>query len=208
MDATARTHITLLPRGLFPALGRSFMRQWHRAALASPHVVFLVAVDRSANGAVAGFLLGSTNHDAHTRAVLGNRRSLALLVLQGALSLMMRPALLLRFARSRAVPWTKRILGNTRPVAIPDGAAPRVAVLSDLAVDGTLRGQGTGAALVNEFAAQCRRAGASSAELVIFSDNSSAARFYEHLGWTAVSELATRDQGKVRLYRTQLDARS
>lgn len=197
----------MLPAGLFPALGRRFVSRWHRTFLESPYGVALVAVGRTNPSAVYGFLLGSIDERAHVAAVLTDRRTVAGLALRGASALSCRPLVALRFLRTRARPWWRRLRTRRRPR--PAGGnrpptTPRVAVLAAVAVQAEARGSGLGAELTARFLEQARAAGATCAELVTLSGPTGAGRFYEHLGWRPVGERRTRDGDAVRVYRHAL----
>lgn len=203
LAATARLHAEHLPVGFFPALGPAFPRRWHRTFLRSPHAVALVGVYPGPTGEVVGaFLLGSLDEAAHMKALLANRRSLLVLALGATVSLAHRPALLLRFVRTRAWPWTKRLVRATRaePAAGSADTAP-VAMLSAVAVQPGLRGSGIGGHLVALFLARAGAHGATTAELVTATGPAGAAGFYERLGWSPVREHRTRDGEIVHSYR-------
>ncbi len=205
LQATARAHISMLPAGLFPALGPRFVRHWHRTFLDSPHGVAFVMVDPRSEGVIGGFLLGTSDQARFTSALLADRRSMATLVISGTAALSRRPRLGLHFLRTRARPWARRLLRRRPAVEASTGAVPeqpeRLAVLSAVAVHPTMQGRGVGERLVEQFLAQARRAGASTALLVTEIGQDGAAGFYDRLGWTAVRDRTTRDGTAVRIYR-------
>src|SRR5215213_6456698 len=94
----AALHGEVLDRGFFAALGPRFLRAYHRSFLASPHAVALVA---HAGGHPIGFLVGILRPRAHRRWVLS--RHGPRLAAAGALALVVRPVVLVRFARTRAL---------------------------------------------------------------------------------------------------------
>ncbi len=195
----------MLPVGLFPALGPHFVRHWHRTFLDSPHGVAFVMVDPRAQGGIGAFLLGTTDQARYTNALLADRRSVAALVISGTGALVRRPRLGLHFLRTRARPWTRRLLRRRPAVDASTGAAPdqpgRLAVLSAVAVHPSMQGRGVGEQLVERFLAHARRAGASTAELVTDTGQDGTAGFYDRLGWTAVRDQTARDRTIVRIYR-------
>lgn len=205
LDATAQLHIEQLPVGFFPALGPRFMRRWHRTFLDSPHAVAFVAVRRCDSGEdVCAFLFGSTDESAHMRAVLAERRCMLALASTAALSLLHHPPLAVRFLRTRAGPWTRRLLRTitSRPAAHSAQIDPvPVALLAAVAVRPPLRGSGVGACLVELFLTRAHERGAATAELLTSAGPDGAGAFYEHLGWSPVREHLTRDGVAVRSYR-------
>ncbi|WP_319617572.1 GNAT family N-acetyltransferase [Rhodococcus opacus] len=209
LPESARAHRELLPQGLFPALGDRFLRQWHACVLGESHGIALVVEDVSGpEHRIVGFLLGATDQSAHINGILMHRRALGKLIGFGVLALIRRPKIAIRFARTRAGPWTRRLL---RSVPTPRAAAQehvpanRTAVLSAVALYPEVRGTGTGTALVERFLVESRAAGAETATLVTKRTAEAAARFYERLGWHAVQEGATRDGAPLRIYRIPLD---
>ncbi len=205
LDATAHLHIEQLPVGFFPDLGPHFMRRWHKTFLDSPHGVALVAVCRcDAGEQVCAFLFGSIDESAHLRAVLADRRCLLALAATAAVSLLRHPPLAVRFLRTRARPWTRRLLRTltSRPAAPPARTDPvPVALLAAVAVRPSLRGSGVGARLVELFLIRAHERGAATAELVTGAGPDGAGAFYEHLGWSPGREHRTRDGDTVRSYR-------
>ncbi|UGQ56264.1 GNAT family N-acetyltransferase [Rhodococcus pyridinivorans] len=204
LAATAQLHIAQLPVGFFPALGPGFMCRWHRTFLDSPHAVAVVAVCRCDTGEqVCAFLFGSVDESAHMRAVLADRHRLLALASAAALSLLRHPPLAVRFLRTRARPWTRRLLCSVGPrSAAPSartGSAP-VALLAAVAVRPALRGSGVGARLVELFLLRAHERGAATAELVTSSGPDGAGAFYEHLGWSPGREHRTRDGDTVRSF--------
>lgn len=203
LEATARIHVRLLPVGFFPALGVRFVRRWHRTFLESPHAVAFVAVEPNAPGDnVGAFLFGSTDEAAHMSALWAERRSVAALTFLAAVSLLGRPGLIRRFVRTRARPWTRRLVRtiSTRSTMQPHNDAP-VAVLSAVAVEPVFQGSGVGVRLVALFLERADARGAAAAELVTLTGPGGADRFYERLGWSAVGVHTTRDGHTVRSYR-------
>jgi ribosomal protein S18 acetylase RimI-like enzyme len=88
------------------------------------------------------------------------------------------------------------------PVSAVDGPRP-VAVLTHIAVDGSLRGRGAGRHLVDAFVAEAGRAGAAEIRLVTDVEGGASA-FYDRLGWTRVEERRGGDDVLVREFRLPL----
>lgn len=206
--ATSRAHRKMLPMGMFPALGERFLRQWHRTVIDTPHGVLLVAVD-TGDSSYGGFLIGSTDHHAHTDALLREWRACIALACTGFVSLVVRPRVAVRFLRSRALPWSRRIFRTFWPRSSSrhEEASPRTGVLDGIAVFPGFREHGVGKALVGEFLNQCEADGVSAAELVTDVRNTSAVKFYELLDWEPVGEFVTSDGDPIRLYRYVLNGR-
>jgi GNAT superfamily N-acetyltransferase len=199
--ATAHTHIDLLPFGLFPCLGPTFMRRWHRTFVDSSHAVALVA-RHGAGGDVCGFLLGTTDQAAHVADIVGDRRALGGLATTGVLALLGKPQLAVRFARTRVWPYARALVrAARRRRGAPGAPAQRVAVLTAVAVDPALRGRGVGAELVERFLSEAAHAGAGVAELATDARNLGAGAFYAQLGWVQTADHLTRDGLLVLGYR-------
>ncbi|MEJ5866869.1 GNAT family N-acetyltransferase, partial [Pseudokineococcus sp. 5B2Z-1] len=207
---TARWQCRHLPHGFFPSLGRGFVARWHAAHLDAPHGVALVAELVGGPEAVpVGFLVGATDQRALVAEVVARHRwSLAA---SGARALGLRPRVALRFARTRARPYARRLLGTgsrgpaeapTAPSTSTDAGAP-VAVVAAVVVAPAARGAGVGEALLEAFAARARAAGTTTAELVTRADGGAAA-FYERLGWERVADRSSKDGARVLTYRTDL----
>lgn len=201
----ARLHGDGLPHGFFAMLGEPFLRTYLRGFVEGPHAAAMVV---EADGRVAGFVVGPTANQAHWDWVL-RRRGVPLGV-AGALALLRRPRLLVPFARTRltryahAVRRTLRDVGDA-PAATPTGVtdAPEVsvvAVLTHVAVDGALRGRGSGSALVAAFVEACGTAGADEVRLVTRADDGAGA-FYTRAGWHLLGERTGSDGTVVQEFR-------
>lgn len=199
---TAGQHVRLLPVGLFPHMGPRFLRRWHRTFLRIAHGIAFVVVDPARDQKVVGFLLGSTDQAAHMDALLRDRRSIIELVAAGSVALLVRPHLAVKFLRTRGRAWLRRVVGQR--MSVPSGVRvnrpPSVAVLSAIAVEPHLRGQGVGAHLVRHFIAEARASGSAVAELVTEAGSAGAGGLYERLGWRAAGERVTRDGTMVCTY--------
>ncbi|MEX2504919.1 MAG: GNAT family N-acetyltransferase [Egicoccus sp.] len=207
LRGTADLHLEQLPGGFFARLGPGFLRRYHASFVASPHAVAFVA---GGPGAPVGFLVGTLDNRPHYRFVvkhLGFR-----LAARAGAAMLVRPALLWLFLRTRAVRYARWILRyplrarRAATAAEPaDGtSAPTIAVLTHVAVSGTAQGNGTGRALVAAFLDAARAAGAEEARLVTTAGGP-AERFYDRLGWTAGEvRRAAGGEGMVREYRLPL----
>ncbi|GAA1913164.1 hypothetical protein GCM10009737_13240 [Nocardioides lentus] len=192
----AATHVAELPHGLFPRLGRGFVRRWHAAHVASPHGTAYVALR---GGEPVGFLLGSTDRRAGVAWLLEHRRGP--LVRAAARAFATRPRLLAEFAATRAGRYLRRLRG--RPAAGTAGtpSAERIAVLEAIVVAPSARGNGIGTRLVARFLDDTTTAGADRVELVTKAGAEGAAAFYERVGWTRVGSHVDRDGDTVLTYR-------
>ena len=186
--AMAAIHARLLPHGFFADLGRRFLRAYHQSFMTSPHAVSMVACR---DGVVVGMIAGALDAGQHQRYVI-RHHGLRLLAV-GASALAVRPALLLRFLTTRVGRYGRGLFRAARPpqgVPGPAAGGPEetVAVLTHVAVDSLVQGEGGGSALVDAFVNEVRRRGtADRIELVTLADGG-ASPFYERLGWTACGE--------------------
>lgn len=183
---TARLHQQALTVGLFPALGPRFLARYHRSYIDSPHAAALLA---TSGGEPAGFLLGVLRPASHRRETL-RQHGLALAGL-GLRAILARLGLLLRFLQTRSVPYARLLWRYLRPGGRSEPADPPspVAVLSHVAVDGSMRGRGVGAVLVEAFVGAVAEAGVP----VIHTSTLDRSAFYESLGWTPVGVGQTLD---------------
>lgn len=187
-DATwsAQLHKRALSVGLFPSLGARFLRRYHRSFIESPFAVALVAC---ADGAPVGFVVGVLHPAAHRRETV--RRHGMGLALLGLPSILTRPTVLARFVRTRAGPYARGLWRQLRPApAVARVEKPsRVAVLSHIAIEDSLRGQGVGSTLVDAFVCAAADEGSS----IVQTSTVDRSTFYESLGWTAVGSGRTFD---------------
>lgn len=209
---TALQHEELLPHGLFPHLGHTFLRRWHATFLDSPYGIALVAEQLEETGPVpVGFLIGSTDQVRLVHDVIARHR--LSLVVAGCSALLRRPRLAVHFARTRAKPYLRRLTGTSRrPAVRPDAAAgapsrrddrtpARIAVITAVTVDASCRSNGAGRALVDRFVLRAALSGADDARLTTVSGAGGAGGFYEKLGWQFVEQHPTRDGLTVSTYR-------
>lgn len=174
---SAGLHRRALATGLFPALGRRFLRRYHRAFIESPFAFAFVA---SVDGVAAGFVLGMLDPGAHKRETV--RRHGVGLALVGLLAMVSRPSLLVRFGRTRLRPYARGLWRHLRPGS-PGAQADRSSGSADLchiAVEDSMRGRGLGALLVDSFVTAVADAGST----VVQTTTVDRAGFYESLGWT------------------------
>jgi ribosomal protein S18 acetylase RimI-like enzyme len=231
LRATARLHRRCLPDGFFARLGHGFLRRYHASFLRSPEAVALVVTaDGEPAAFLVGTLRNRAHYRwvlQRQAVALGGRLVLAL----GARPRM--AWLFARTRVRRYVRWVvrypfRRFQSGTRgsiatadrgrsPVdgeaAAPtapeaavsaDGPATKpVAVLTHLAVDGSLRGRGAGRLLVETFVERAKEAGAVEVRLVTDVEGGASA-FYEKLGWLAVGERGGSNGDGVREYRLPL----
>lgn len=188
----ARLHRQHLPHGLFPSLGERFLRRYLSSYLNTPTAVAL-AVD--GEDGMFGFLCGTVDR-AHREHVL--RHHTASLVRSGLISLMLRPAVAVRFVRTRAWRYLGALLQvarRKRSEAPTVGASSKAfpAVLSHIVVAPQARRSGAGEALVDAFEAVARERGLARAELLTLPGEAGAGGFYERLGWHSGELCSDRD---------------
>ncbi|MCV9996212.1 GNAT family N-acetyltransferase [Paeniglutamicibacter sp. ZC-3] len=195
--------IRYLPDGLFPRLGKRFVKRWMRTFLTQQQGVALVAVTNDVAQQQVGFLIGSTHQIRHVADVLNNHKWS--LLLSGAAALSIRPRVLLHFLRTRARPYLRRIAGRpSSPSATSAKSEPATAVITSLVVLPTVRGGGVGTLLVDEFLAQAQRGGSFRAELVTTAGVAGAGVFYEKIGWVCAEERCSKDGTEIQTYRHSL----
>ena len=230
LPLTAFWHRTALPQAFFTRLGPRFLRRWQQTYLDSPHAIALVAerTDVLPPQPVA-FLLAATDAQAHQAHVLRHHR-LSLTVL-GLGALLVRPAVLVRFLRTRAgryiqrmahLPTTGGLASQASPTATDAacGCPPptstsstdpaqahraRVAVVVALVVDVKVRRSGVGRALLDAFTLRAAQAGADRAELVT-AWASDAEAFYDECGWSRSTMRPNRDGSFVSPFHLALGA--
>lgn len=215
---TARLHRRLLPHGLFPSLGPRYVARWHATFLDTPAATGLAVVH---HGEVVAFVLATLDQRLYLRHVL--RRHRRALMWRGALGLLARPHVLVRFLRTRLRAYARHLVPGLdrrrtpRPEAAcqadPGAAAPRarVAVVHAVVTAEASRGLGCARALldVTEAAAVAARAH----HLALVTDAADpgegapatgAAAMYERLGWRRVAVRRQRDGRWVAEYHRDL----
>lgn len=176
----AALHERALAEGLFPRLGRRFLRVYYRSFVSSPHAAALVAHQ---GGRPVGVIVGPLRNRAHYGWVV--RRWGRRLGIAAALALATRPPLALHFVRTRLARYGRAVMRHSRPTAARSGRAPSqdVAVLAHLSVAEEAQGVGVGTALVAAFVDEAEREGAREIHLVTAAGDAGAGAFYARSGW-------------------------
>jgi GNAT superfamily N-acetyltransferase len=204
---TGSWQCAFLPHGLFPRLGKKFVRRWHATYFDAPYGTALIAELPMPGGArkPVGFLVGATDQVRHVDDVMYRCRWG--LAVAGTAALALRPRLAAHFLRTRAKAYLRRLLRRSAQTAgnPPAAGTPRTAVITAVAVTPEARGSGAGKELVAHFLVQARRAGAQRAELAVIAGPGSADGFYDRLGWQAVEEHLSKDGSLSRTYRYGLE---
>ncbi len=202
LNRMASDMIQYLPDGLFPHLGKHFVRRWMKTFLTEQHGVALVAVTNE--GQYAGFLIGSTNQIRHVSDVLANQKWV--LLFSGLAALAIRPRVLLHFLYTRARPYARRLLGRTttNPISSSSGSDVSPAVITSLVVLPTMRREGFGRLLVDEFLKRAAAAQAPLAELATTAGEDGAGKFYEQLRWRRVKQRFSKDGTLTHTYHRYL----
>jgi len=175
LDDVVRIHLAAFPNFFLSFLGPRFLREFYTATIRDGVALVATSEDR-----VTGFVAGVTQSQSFYRRLLRRRFipvSLALVA-----PALRRPSTLLRvFKRA-----TSRTIGTT-----PEGAE-----LMSLAVDPAQQRRGEGRALVEAFAAEVRRRGATRLWLTTdANENERVKTFYEGLAFTP-SRSYTTDEGR------------
>jgi GNAT superfamily N-acetyltransferase len=201
---TSELHHKYLHMGLFPKMGKGFLRHYQDTFAESPYGIALYA--RNEEG-VAGALFGTTSNASHYQWVLRNRGPE--LAAFGCLSLMMRPHVAYDFATSRLGRYARgarRYLfnkggGTPSPDASNGGST---SVLSHIMTRDGQRRSGVGRKLVEEFRRLARVRGASEAMLVT-EEGGQGTPFFERIGCECIGCRSGFDGRSVREYRLRLD---
>lgn len=182
VDLAVELHVSQLPPGFFVQLGPRFLAAYYRSYLTSPAAISLIAV---IDGVTAGFLVGTTDRNAHYRHVArhGRRRLAAV----GAVALVRDPVMLVRFVRTRSARYARGLLRFASQQ--PDSSqAWDAAVLSHVAIDPRYRRRSAASALVGSFEAIAASSGARAAHVLTRRNNDPARRLYEARGWVVSGE--------------------
>lgn len=204
LAATAALHREHLQLGLFPSLGRRFLRAYHASFADSPHAIALVARQ---DERVVGALFATISNADHYRFVFGEHG--LTLALHGARSLLLQPRLALDFINTRLGRYARGLgrhlgLAGSDPAQAQAGAAAGpTCVLSHIVTSGSARRCGVGRRLVEEFRARARRRGATKARLVT-RDDGPGAPFFERIGCRWVENRPSPDGAAVREYLIDL----
>jgi GNAT superfamily N-acetyltransferase len=188
----AALHFASLPHGFFNQLGAWFLRAYHRTFVDSPHAVAYVA---TVGDVPVGMLAGVIHPAAHARWVM-RRRGLRLAVL-GALCLVLRPVVGIRFLHRRAGRYLRGWRRHRRRDVAP-AARPESAVLSHVAVLGGARRTGAGRRLVEVFGGACREHDVPRISLLTLESPDGAGAFYAALGWRPGDIRTTPDGHRMR----------
>lgn len=200
----ADLHAATLPHGFFVELGARFLRAYHRTFVDGPHARAYIATlgdDR------VGGIVGTLDNRTHWRWAVRHRGPV--LALAGLLCLCARPAVAVRFVRTRARRYLGAVVrlvgGRWRPR--PGTSAPpphRVAVLTHVCVEPTVQGRGVGGALVDAFLEDARAAGAREVTLVTLAGDDGAGPFYARRGWTYAGAHNDQDGRPLSIYTRTL----
>jgi ribosomal protein S18 acetylase RimI-like enzyme len=180
VELVARLHADAIGEGFLSSLGRRFLGRLYARIVSSPNA-FLAVADDPTGRRVVGFVAGAYDVSALYREFLRRDGVSA--------SLAAGPRLV------RAIPRTFETLRyglrrNGTPAAPRAGSGSREAELLALAVAPEARGQGAGAALVDAFLCTVARGGASTARVVVGSQNHSAIAVYRKCGFIHTSEFS------------------
>ncbi len=181
----ARLHAAGLPDGFFARLGPAFLAAYLRTFLEGPDGVALVARD---GDEVIGFVVGATRARQHSRWMV-RRRGLRL-AWRAMLAMLVRPAVLVTFLRTRFGRYVRGLVRRLVPRPVtgpPDGGREDLAVLLHVVVDVDARGRGVGGTLVERFVDELRDRGVSEVRLVTDADEGAGA-LYRRLGWTRLRD--------------------
>ena len=196
---TAALHKAHLRLGLFPRLGRRFLRQYHETFARSPYGIALVA---HFDDRVVGALFGTSSNADHYGWVVRNC-GLELAV-AGSGALLFRPQLAWTFASTRITRYARGLRRYMAPAPSEDAQqAPTLSVLSHIVTAAGMRHQGVGRRLVERFRALARADGARDAVLIT-EEGGEGAPFFERIGCTCVSHRTAQDGNTVREYRLPL----
>lgn len=192
-------HRATFREGFFVRLGARFLSRYYRTFLDGPLATALVC---EKEGVVCGYLVGVLDPPEHRR-LLFRHHGLSLAACAFA-SLIWRPGLALHFLRTRARRYL-RAIARRSTVSAAAVATRKVAVLTYVAVDPAVRGNGIGYALVGKFLDEAAAAGRSEARLVTLAGPQGAGEFYAAQGWTRVGESRRADGQPLEHYRFLLD---
>jgi ribosomal protein S18 acetylase RimI-like enzyme len=203
-EQTAELHKCYLKLGLFPRMGRNFLRHYQETFAKSPYGIALVAKD---GDEVVGALFGTTSNADHYRWVVRNCGWE--LALAGGTALLTRPQLAWTFASTRIGRYMRGIgryitPANSDGTSAPQGPRVPVSVLSHIVTNGKVRRMGIGRKLVEEFRARAGAEGARRAVLVT-QEGGEGAPFFERIGCTCVKHRQGQDGAQIREYRLLLD---
>jgi GNAT superfamily N-acetyltransferase len=199
LPETAALHKTYLRLGLFPRLGRGFLRQYHETFARSPYGIAIVA--HSDDGVVGALFGTSSNADHYGWVVRNCGWDLAM---AGSGALLFRPQLAWTFASTRITRYARGLRRYIAPHPSQPGqqGAP-LSVLSHIVTGASERRQGIGRRLVERFRAQARAEGARDA-MLITEEGGEGVPFFERIGCACVGYRQGQDGSAVREYRLPL----
>ncbi|RUT30398.1 GNAT family N-acetyltransferase [Arsenicitalea aurantiaca] len=200
---TADLHKRNLRLGLFPRLGRHFLRHYQESFLRSPYGIALVTRDE--DDRISGALFGTTANAEHYRWVVRNCGWE--LAMAGGAALVTRPAVAIDFAGSRAGRYLRGIGRRLIPrsaVRGPQASSAPLPVLSHIVTRQDTRRSGIGRRLVERFR---RLAGAEGADRAVLVTEAGGlgAPFFERIGCICEAERRDEDGHVLRQYRLTLD---
>lgn len=201
LEETAELHHRYLHMGLFPKMGKGFLRHYQDTFADSPYGIALVARDEEG---VVGALFGTSWNANHYRWVLRHRGPE--LAAFGSLALLLRPHIAYVFASSRLGRYARgarRHLSGNEGLSSSITGAP-VSVLSHIVTQDGQRRCGVGRRLVEEFRRLARVRGASEAVLVT-EEGGLGTPFFERIGCECIACRKGADGRSVREYRLTLD---
>lgn len=200
LSETAALHKTYLRLGLFPRLGRGFLRQYHETFARSPYGIALVA---HSDGGVVGALFGTSSNADHYGWVVRNCGWD--LAMAGSGALLFRPQLAWTFASTRITRYARGLRRYIAPHPSQPGErrdAP-LSVLSHIVTGVGERRQGIGRRLVERFRSRARADGARDA-MLITEEGGEGAPFFERIGCACVGHRAGQDGHAVLEFRLPL----
>ncbi len=198
LPRTVELHRKHLRLGLFPRLGRRFLREYHLSFARSPHAVALVA---QSEGGLEGAIFGTTSNGEHYRWVVRNHWQA--LAWHGVRSLLLQPSLAWSFLTTRIGRYAKglaRHAGARKDGApTPRGNGRPVAVLSHVVTASGARQRGVGRRLVERFRQVAGSGGARRARLIT-REGGPGVPFFERVGGQCVARRLEPDGAEIREY--------
>ena len=191
-------HLHHFPDGFFARLGPRFLREYYRGFLTGPSARTAVA---EVDGRRVGYLVGVTDPAAHRDHVV--RRHGRGLALRAVAAMLLRPWLAVRFLRTRAGLYARKLLrrrGRDSTSAASSRTVGRTAVLTHVAIEPSAQTQGIGSTLIQDFQRRAAEAGCDRLTLVTASGDDGAGPYYRRRGWSAVSERCTPDGLRLTTY--------
>ncbi len=177
-------HLRSFPKFFLSFLGPRFLREFYASFLVDNEGIGFVA--QEPNGDIVGIVVGALDSRGYFKRLLVRRWFAFCLASLGAL--LKQPTCIFRLLR--AVFYR----GNS-----PSG--PKRALLSSIAVDPEVQGNGVGKALVKRWLAEVQQHGLTGCYLTTDADgNELVNNFYHHLGWRIESSYFTREGRRMHRY--------